>query len=161
VQTLVAFADAAQWATKATNLTTDVRVGGVCCRLLLTRVCVSVGVQDIEEAKLSVFQSVDAPLSPSEHGLQLFLNGMSDAVRRECALPSLLSSAQAWANSGGGRRYRQRLLATTQQELADVAARYVAPAQQPVRVAAVIGTEEEAELVRSKGEWQVVGADTA
>lgn len=38
--------------------------------------------QDIEEAKLSVFQSVDAPQSVSDEGMARFLSGISDEMRQ-------------------------------------------------------------------------------
>lgn len=36
--------------------------------------------QDVEEAKLGVFQSIDAPQAPGDKGLQAFLYGVSDDV---------------------------------------------------------------------------------
>ncbi|KAF5928002.1 hypothetical protein HPG69_014160 [Diceros bicornis minor] len=38
--------------------------------------------QDIDEAKLSVFSAVDAPVAPSDKGLEHFLYGLSDEVKQ-------------------------------------------------------------------------------
>ena len=38
--------------------------------------------QEMTEAKLSIFQSVDAPLSVSEEGMLQFANGISDEMRQ-------------------------------------------------------------------------------
>lgn len=38
---------------------------------------------DIDEAKLKVFQAVDSPLTPSQHGLELFLQGITEDMRRQ------------------------------------------------------------------------------
>ncbi|XP_040824005.1 presequence protease, mitochondrial isoform X1 [Ochotona curzoniae] len=38
--------------------------------------------QDIDEAKLSVFSTVDAPVAPSEKGMDHFLYGLSDEVKQ-------------------------------------------------------------------------------
>lgn len=42
--------------------------------------------QDIDESKLQVFQSVDAPIMPSEQGLEYFLTGIDDDMRQEYRL---------------------------------------------------------------------------
>jgi len=38
--------------------------------------------RDMEEAKLSIFQAVDAPISVSEEGMVTFLNGITDDMRQ-------------------------------------------------------------------------------
>uniref|UniRef100_F7C6Q1 Presequence protease, mitochondrial n=1 Tax=Equus caballus TaxID=9796 RepID=F7C6Q1_HORSE len=38
--------------------------------------------QDIDEAKLSVFSAVDAPVAPSDRGLDHFLHGLSDEMKQ-------------------------------------------------------------------------------
>jgi Zn-dependent M16 (insulinase) family peptidase len=44
--------------------------------------------RDLEEAKLSVFQGVDAPTSVSEEGMVYFLDGITDEMRQTFVLPS-------------------------------------------------------------------------
>uniref|UniRef100_A0A8C1Y3F2 Presequence protease, mitochondrial n=1 Tax=Cyprinus carpio TaxID=7962 RepID=A0A8C1Y3F2_CYPCA len=58
--------------------------------------------QDIDEAKLSVFSAVDAPVAPSDKGLGRFLNGITDEMKQ---------------------RHRERLFAVTNKNLTDVAGR--------------------------------------
>ncbi|KAL4843528.1 hypothetical protein H8958_015287, partial [Nasalis larvatus] len=38
--------------------------------------------QDIDEAKLSVFSTVDAPVAPSDKGMDHFLYGLSDEMKQ-------------------------------------------------------------------------------
>lgn len=57
--------------------------------------------QDLEEAKLSVFQSYDAPQSVSREGMRLFLSGVTDDMlqtRRERLLDVTAQQVQAVAN---------------------------------------------------------------
>jgi presequence protease len=61
--------------------------------------------RDIEEAKLSVFQSVDAPQSVSDEGMTKFLSGVSDEMMQE---------------------RRERLLDVTKEQVRQVAQKYVA-----------------------------------
>lgn len=60
--------------------------------------------RDLEEAKLSVFQSVDAPQAVSEEGMSRFLSGVSDEMRQE---------------------RRERLLDVTKDQVREVAQQYV------------------------------------
>ncbi|CAG8977930.1 hypothetical protein HYALB_00001810 [Hymenoscyphus albidus] len=60
--------------------------------------------QDLEEAKLSVFQSVDAPRSVSDEGMTKFLSGVTDEMQQE---------------------RREQLLDVTAEQVRDVAQRYV------------------------------------
>ncbi|XP_030220214.1 presequence protease, mitochondrial isoform X1 [Gadus morhua] len=77
--------------------------------------------QDIDEAKLSVFSAVDAPVAPSNKGMGRFLNGMTDEVRQA---------------------HRERLFAVSQKELVDVASRYLGVGQQ-TSASAILGPENE------------------
>ncbi|CDH56054.1 mitochondrial presequence protease [Lichtheimia corymbifera JMRC:FSU:9682] len=61
--------------------------------------------QEMTEAKLSVFQGIDAPVSVSEEGMLQFVNGVSDDMRQ---------------------RRREQLLAVTQDDIRDVAEKYLA-----------------------------------
>jgi Zn-dependent M16 (insulinase) family peptidase len=63
--------------------------------------------RDLEEAKLSVFQSVDAPESVSTEGMTRFLSGVTDAMVQE---------------------RRERLLDVTAEQVRDVAQEYVVDA---------------------------------
>lgn len=60
--------------------------------------------RDLEEAKLSVFQSVDAPQAVSEEGMSRFLSGVSDEMRQE---------------------RRERLLDVTKDQVKEVAQQYI------------------------------------
>ena len=63
--------------------------------------------RDLEEAKLSVFQSVDAPQSVSQEGMSRFLSGVSDEMLQE---------------------RRERLLDVTKDQVRDVAQKYIVDA---------------------------------
>jgi Zn-dependent M16 (insulinase) family peptidase len=63
--------------------------------------------RDLEEAKLSVFQSVDAPQAVSEEGMSRFLSGVSDEMRQE---------------------RRERLLDVTKSQVREVAQQYIVDA---------------------------------
>ena len=62
---------------------------------------------DLEEAKLSVFQSVDAPQAVSEEGMSRFLSGVTDEMRQE---------------------RRERLLDVTKDQVREVAQKYIVDA---------------------------------
>jgi Zn-dependent M16 (insulinase) family peptidase len=63
--------------------------------------------RDLEEAKLSVFQSIDAPQSVSREGMSKFLSGVTDEMVQE---------------------RRERLLDVTKEQVRDVAQKYVVEA---------------------------------
>lgn len=63
--------------------------------------------RDLEEAKLSVFQSVDAPQAVSDEGMTRFLSGVSDDMRQE---------------------RREQLLDVTKEQVREVAQKYVVEA---------------------------------
>ena len=50
-----------------------------------------VGYQELDEAKLSIFQQLDAPVPPGQRGVLLFHNGVSDELRQ------LYVTAGPWA----------------------------------------------------------------
>uniref|UniRef100_A0A3B1K4R2 Presequence protease, mitochondrial n=1 Tax=Astyanax mexicanus TaxID=7994 RepID=A0A3B1K4R2_ASTMX len=77
--------------------------------------------QDVDEAKLSIFSAVDAPIAPSDKGLGLFLNGVSDEIKQA---------------------HRERLFAVTHKNLIDVAGRYLGIGQR-TRGVAVLGPKNE------------------
>lgn len=63
--------------------------------------------RDLEEAKLSVFQSIDAPQAVSDEGMTRFLSGVSDEMMQE---------------------RRERLLDVTKEQVREVAQQYVVDA---------------------------------
>ncbi|OWK03382.1 hypothetical protein Celaphus_00007650, partial [Cervus elaphus hippelaphus] len=60
--------------------------------------------QDIDEAKLSVFSAVDAPVAPSDKGLDHFLYGLSDEMKQV---------------------HREQLFAVCHEDLVNVSNRYL------------------------------------
>lgn len=64
--------------------------------------------QDLDEAKLSVFSAVDSPVAPSDKGMSLFLHGVSDEMRQ---------------------RHREQLFAVSHSDLINVTGRYLAIGQ--------------------------------
>uniref|UniRef100_A0A3B4AEQ8 Pitrilysin metalloproteinase 1 n=1 Tax=Periophthalmus magnuspinnatus TaxID=409849 RepID=A0A3B4AEQ8_9GOBI len=85
--------------------------------------------QDIDEAKLSVFSAVDAPVAPSDKGMSLFLNGVTDDMRDA---------------------HRQRLFRVSHQDLLDVAERYLSVGR-CTDGAAILGPENE--VIRKDPSW--------
>ncbi|KAK9465224.1 peptidase M16C associated-domain-containing protein [Lipomyces arxii] len=60
--------------------------------------------RDLEEAKLGIFQGIDAPISADKEGLVLFMNGITDDMRQQ---------------------RRERLLRVSVEDIKDVAKRYL------------------------------------
>ncbi|KAK2868569.1 hypothetical protein Q7C36_000440 [Tachysurus vachellii] len=87
--------------------------------------------QDVDEAKLSVFSAVDAPVAPSDKGLELFLNGITNEMKQA---------------------HRERLFAVTHKNLIDVANRYLGTGQR-TRGSAVLGPENES--IKKDPSWVV------
>ncbi|MBN3307376.1 PREP protein, partial [Amia calva] len=77
--------------------------------------------QDIDEAQLSVFSSVDAPVAPSDKGLNRLLYGVSDEMKQ---------------------KLREELFAVTHKSLTDVANRYLGIGQRTCGVA-ILGPANE------------------
>ncbi|XP_050793328.1 presequence protease, mitochondrial-like [Gopherus flavomarginatus] len=75
--------------------------------------------QDIDEAKLAVFAAVDAPIAPSDKGMNHFLTGISDEMKQ---------------------RHREQLFAVSSDHLIDVANKYLAGGKS-TRGLAVLGPE--------------------
>ncbi|XP_062843809.1 presequence protease, mitochondrial [Trichomycterus rosablanca] len=87
--------------------------------------------QDVDEAKLSVFSDVDAPVAPSDKGLGIFLNGISDEMKQA---------------------HRERLFAVTHKNLTDAASRYLGIGQMTHGVA-VLGPKNES--IQKDPSWVV------
>ncbi|XP_047610451.1 presequence protease, mitochondrial isoform X1 [Phacochoerus africanus] len=75
--------------------------------------------QDIDEAKLSVFAGVDAPVAPSDRGLDHFLYGLSDEMKQV---------------------HREQLFAVCREGLVDVSNRYLGTGRS-TRGVALLGPE--------------------
>ncbi|KAJ2904314.1 hypothetical protein MKZ38_008373 [Zalerion maritima] len=78
--------------------------------------------RDMEEAKISVFQSVDAPRSVNEEGMGRFLSGVTDEMKQT---------------------RREQLLDVTSEQVRDVAERYVAkPVEEGQESVAFLGGKQ-------------------
>ncbi|XP_060761903.1 presequence protease, mitochondrial isoform X3 [Neoarius graeffei] len=77
--------------------------------------------QDVDEGKLSIFSTVDAPVAPSDKGLGLFLSGITDEMKQA---------------------HREKLFAVTHKHLIDAANWYLGIGQRTCG-AAVLGPENE------------------
>ncbi|XP_008575282.1 PREDICTED: presequence protease, mitochondrial isoform X1 [Galeopterus variegatus] len=75
--------------------------------------------QDIDEAKLSVFSTVDAPVAPSDKGMDVFLYGLSDDAKQ---------------------RHREQLFAVSHNQLMAVSHRYLGTGKS-TRAVAILGPE--------------------
>uniref|UniRef100_A0A8D0GBI5 Presequence protease mitochondrial-type C-terminal domain-containing protein n=1 Tax=Sphenodon punctatus TaxID=8508 RepID=A0A8D0GBI5_SPHPU len=75
--------------------------------------------QDIDEAKLAVFAAVDAPVAPSDKGMDHFLYGISDKMKQE---------------------HREQLFAVEKNNLMEAASKYLAVGKR-TRGVAILGPE--------------------
>lgn len=93
--------------------------------------------QEILEAKLGVFQAVDAPIPPSGKGLREFLIGLT---------PDVL------------QRHRAQVMATNQDDLKNVAAKYLATKKAPLCAKVVLGPKSEGFDAKERSDelWTVV-----
>ena len=87
--------------------------------------------QDLEEAKLSTFQSVDAPQSVSDEGITKFLSGVDQTMEQ---------------------KKREQLLDVKREDLRDVAQRYLVEGMKDVRIA-VLG--EKKNWVKEEDGWSI------
>jgi len=85
--------------------------------------------QDLEEAKLSVFQNVDAPQSVSEEGMTRFISGIDEEMEQT---------------------KREQMLDVKKEDLREVAQNYLVEGMQEARVA-ILG--EEKDWVREDKSW--------
>lgn len=86
--------------------------------------------QDLEEAKLSVFQNVDAPESVSQEGMSRFLNGIDDAMEQT---------------------KREQMLNVKKEDLREVAQKYIVDGMKNARIT-VLG--ERREWVKEADGWR-------
>jgi len=90
---------------------------------------------DVDEAKLSIFQKIDAPVSPGARGTGLFLHGITNDMKQA---------------------RRELLLDVTPADLVDVAGRYLgSSAADQTAGTAVLGTAQEADLFDNTEGWTV------
>ncbi|XP_071651416.1 presequence protease, mitochondrial [Temnothorax longispinosus] len=96
---------------------------------------------DIDEAKLGIFQQIDAPIPPSNRGLTRFINGITDDDLQ---------------------RQREQLKAVTEEQLLHVAEKYLKPDQNQVRVGrSLIGPTNADISSRQKENWLVLNQEEA
>ncbi|XP_054847868.1 presequence protease, mitochondrial isoform X2 [Eublepharis macularius] len=75
--------------------------------------------QDIDEAKLAVFAAVDAPIAPSDKGMNRFLHGISDEMKQQ---------------------HREHLFTVAKDHLMEAASKYLVPGRS-TRGLAILGPE--------------------
>lgn len=96
---------------------------------------------DLDEAKLGIFQQVDAPISPSNRGITKFTHGITDDDLQ---------------------RQREQLKAVTKEQILRVAERYLKPGQNDVRVGrSLIGPSNTDILDRRSENWLVLNQKEA
>ena len=89
---------------------------------------------DVDEAKLSIFQKIDAPVSPGARGNALFLHGITNDMKQT---------------------RRELLLDVTRSDLVDAAGKYLGATSAAASGAAVLGTAAEAALFDGMQGWDV------
>ncbi|KAH8556273.1 peptidase M16C associated-domain-containing protein [Umbelopsis sp. PMI_123] len=89
--------------------------------------------QEMTEAKLSIFQGVDAPISVSQEGLLQFTDGISDDIRQ---------------------RRREQLLNVTEEDVKHAAHQYLAvPSESQQYSLAILG--EQTDKINSENGWNI------
>jgi len=89
--------------------------------------------RDLEDAKLSIFQSIDAPVSISQEGMIHFVDGITDEMRQ---------------------RRRENLLDVSLSDMKEAAAKYVVqPVSQGKLSVAVLG--EQKDWVQKDKDWEI------
>ncbi|XP_032669294.1 presequence protease, mitochondrial [Odontomachus brunneus] len=96
---------------------------------------------DLDEAKLGIFQQIDAPISPSNRGITKFTHGVTDDDLQ---------------------RQREQLKAVTKEQILRVAERYLKPGQSDIRVGrSLIGPPNTDILNRHSENWLVLNQEEA
>ena len=91
---------------------------------------------EVDEAKLGVFQQIDAPIPPCNRGMIKFVNGITDDDRQ---------------------RQREKLKAVTKEQVLYVAEKYLKPDQNGIRIGrSLIGPTNTDILNRHKENWLVL-----
>ena len=91
--------------------------------------------QNLEEAKLSVFQGVDAPESVSQEGMTRFLSGVNEAMEQT---------------------KREQLLDVRKEDIREVAQRYLVEGMKDARIA-VLG--EKKDWIKEEAGWSIKAID--
>jgi len=94
--------------------------------------------KDVEEAKLGVFQTVDAPIPPGSKGMNKFLYGIDDLLLQ---------------------MHRSALMSVTQQDIIEVAEEYLGQKSQSKFGRALLGPENRMLHVRKTENWEFVQQD--
>ncbi|XP_021932698.1 presequence protease, mitochondrial [Zootermopsis nevadensis] len=94
--------------------------------------------EDIEEAKLGVFQTVDAPIPPGSKGMNKFLYGIDDLLLQ---------------------MHRSALMSVTRQDIIEVAEEYLGQNSQSKCGCALLGPKNEVLHLRKKEIWEFVQQD--
>lgn len=94
--------------------------------------------KDIEEAKLGVFQTVDAPIPPGSKGMRKFLYGIDDLLLQ---------------------MHRSALMAVTRQDIVDVAETYLGQKSQSKCGRALLGPKNEVLHLRRAENWEYIQQD--
>jgi len=90
---------------------------------------------EMQEAKLQVFQGLDAPSSPHSRAASLFTNGISDEMRQQ---------------------RRDAIFATTPNDIVEVCNKYLSK-ENPLRSTAILGVETEIPAeIQDSTEWKVI-----
>ncbi|EFN77510.1 Presequence protease, mitochondrial [Harpegnathos saltator] len=96
---------------------------------------------DIDEAKLGIFQQIDAPIPPSNRGMTKFTHGITDDDLQ---------------------RQREQLKAVAKEQLLQAAERYLKPGQHGIRVGrSLLGPSNKDILNRSSDNWTVLNQEEA
>ncbi|KAL0277830.1 UNVERIFIED_CONTAM: hypothetical protein PYX00_004977 [Menopon gallinae] len=90
--------------------------------------------EDVDEAKLGIFQAVDAPIPPGDKGMRQFLFGVSDEALR---------------------KHRFGLMKVTIDELIEVGVKYLDEKTESLVGRAVIGRENKSIIEDSSHKWKI------
>lgn len=95
--------------------------------------------KDIDEAKLGVFQQIDAPVPPGNRGMGKFSHGITD---------------------DDVQQQRLRLRAVTREQMLEVAEKYLKPGKTGVRIGrALLGPANDGLKARSSEGWDILDQD--
>ncbi|KAL3855313.1 hypothetical protein ACJMK2_014529 [Sinanodonta woodiana] len=88
--------------------------------------------EDVEEAKLSVFQQTDKPIAPGDVGMSKFVSSLTDPIRQV---------------------FRDTIFAVTRDDLVNITNRYLVPGQRP-QASSFLGPANEQFVKDSK--WKII-----
>jgi len=105
----------------------------------------------MDEAKLSIFATLDAPVPPSKKGLSEFFFGLNHEMRQEF-VELFFGWNEAKLLFLVFYRRRERVWSTTLDDINAAVEKYLGNAKHS---AAVVGTEAMAEELAAKSDWQI------